>query len=289
MLDTLSPVLLILVAALTFTSVATVSWFALRASRGFWEDYETVFKETASGNLADMFLFVDPQRLFFFNVLINIIAPLLVWALTGNFLYALFTLVGTLFLPFYVYRIIRKRRFKAFEKQLPDALTMIAGALKAGASINMALESLVKEQPPPLSQEFQLFLREQRIGVDFGRSLQNMEQRLPIPDFQMFASALRIAREIGGNLAEILERLSDTLRRKATMEGKIDALTAQGRMQGYVMTALPVLLGILLYLLEPEAMSKLFTTKEGWITLTVVIIMEIVGYIFISKITAIDV
>jgi tight adherence protein B len=236
-----------------------------------------------------MFLFVDPQRLFFLNVLINIIAPLLVWALTGNFLYALFTLAGTLLLPFYVYRIIRKRRFKAFEKQLPDALTMIAGALKAGASINMALESLVKEQPPPLSQEFQLFLREQRIGVDFGRSLQNMEQRLPIPDFQMFASALRIAREIGGNLAEILERLSDTLRRKATMEGKIDALTAQGRMQGYVMTALPVLLGFLLYFLEPEAMSKLFTTKEGYITLTVVIVMEIVGYIFISKITAIDV
>jgi tight adherence protein B len=289
MLNTLSPVLLLLVAVLTFTSVATLSWFALRASRGFWEDYESVFKETASGNMADMFLFVDPQRLFFFNVLINLIVPLLVWVITGNFLYALVALAGTLFLPFYVYRIIRKRRFKAFEKQLPDALTMIAGALKAGASINMALESLVKEQPPPLSQEFQLFLREQRIGVDFGRSLQNMEQRLPIPDFQMFASALRIAREIGGNLAEILERLSDTLRRKATMEGKIDALTAQGRMQGYVMTALPVLLGFLLYLLEPEAMSKLFTTTEGWITLSVVIVMEIVGYIFISKITAIDV
>ncbi|HEY3486854.1 MAG TPA: type II secretion system F family protein [Gammaproteobacteria bacterium] len=285
----LSPILLLLVAVLTFVSVATVSWFALRASRGFWEDYESVFKETASGNLADMFLFVDPQRLFFFNVLIIIIAPLLVWAVSGDFLFGLITLGGALFLPFYIYRVIRKRRFKAFEKQLPDALTMIAGALKAGASINMALESLVKEQPAPLSQEFQLFLREQRIGVDFSRSLQNMEQRLPIPDFQMFASALRIAREIGGNLAEILERLSDTLRRKATMEGKIDALTAQGRMQGYVMTALPVLLGVLLYFLEPEAMSKLFTTKEGYITLTVVIVMEIVGYIFISKITAIDV
>jgi tight adherence protein B len=222
-------------------------------------------------------------------VLIIIILPLMVWVISGDFLFGLIALGGALFLPFYIYRIIRKRRFKTFERQLPDALTMIAGALKAGASMNMALESLVKEQPAPLSQEFQLFLREQRIGVDFGRSLQNMEQRLPIPDFQMFASALRIAREIGGNLAEILERLSDTLRRKATMEGKIDALTSQGRMQGYVMTALPVLLGFLLYLLEPESMSKIFTTKEGWITLAVVITMEIVGYIFISKITAIDV
>lgn len=289
LLGALSPFLLILVAALTFVSVATLSWFALRASRHFWEDYESVFKETAGNSMADMFLFVDPQRLFFFNVLIIIIMPLLVWVITGHLLYGLIALGGALFLPFYVYRVIRKRRFRAFEKQLPDALTMIAGALKAGASINMALESLVKEQPPPLSQEFLLFLREQRIGVDFGRSLQNMEQRLPIADFQMFASALRIAREIGGNLAEILERLSDTLRRKATMEGKIDALTAQGRMQGYVMTGLPVLLGCLLYLLEPEAMSKLFTTREGYITLAVVVVMEIVGYIFISKITAIDV
>jgi tight adherence protein B len=289
LMNTLSPFLLTLVAALTFVSVGTLSWFALRTGRHFWEDYESVFKETASSSLADMFLFVDPQRLFFFNMLIIIILPLLVWAMTGHLLYGLIALGGALFLPFYAYRVIRQRRFRAFEKQLPDALTMIAGGLKAGASINMALESLVREQPAPLSQEFQLFLREQRIGVDFGRSLQNMEQRLPIPDFQMFASALRIAREIGGNLAEILERLSDTLRRKATMEGKIDALTAQGRMQGYVMTGLPVLLGFLLYLLEPEAMSKLFTTKEGYITLTVAVIMEIVGYIFISKITAIDV
>src|SRR5687767_4852204 len=100
MLDTISPLLLILVAALTFVSVATLSWFALRSSSGFWEDYESVFKETASGNLADMFLFVDPQRLFFFNVLINIIVPLLVWVISGNFLYALFALAGTLFLPF---------------------------------------------------------------------------------------------------------------------------------------------------------------------------------------------
>jgi tight adherence protein B len=266
----ISPFLLLIVAALTFLCVATLSWFALRASRRFWEDYESVFKETASTNLADMFLFVDPQRLFFFNMLVIIIVPLLVWAMTGHLLYALIALGGALFLPFYLYRIIRRRRFRAFERQLPDALTMIAGGLKAGASINMALESLVREQPAPLSQEFQLFLREQRIGVDFNRSLLNMEQRLPIPDFQMFASALRIAREIGGNLAEILDRLSDTLRRKATMEGKIDALTAQGRMQGYVMTALPVLLGFLLYLLEPEAMSKLFTTKEGYITLTAI-------------------
>ena len=105
----------------------------------------------------------------------------------------------------------------------------------------------------------------------------------------MFSAALRISREIGGNLGETLDTLSDTLRRKSTMEGKIDSLTAQGRMQGLVMTALPVFLGFLLYLLEPEAMSLLFTTPAGWGTLAVIIVMETLGYIFIRKVTTIDV
>lgn len=281
--------LLLIYAGLVFFSVGVLSWLIATTGSQYWETYEAVFKETAGSNLADMFLFVDPQRLFFFNVLIIVFAPLLIWAITGDILIALVALAAAMFLPFYIYRVMRKRRLREFEKQLPDALTMIAGALRAGASLNMALQSLVREQGPPLSQEFALFLREQRIGVDFSRSLQNMERRLPIQDFQMFSAALRIAREVGGNLAEILERLSDTLRRKATMEGKIDALTSQGRMQGYVMTGLPVLLGGLLYFLEPESMSKLFTTTYGWATLAVVVVMEITGYIFINKITSIDV
>lgn len=285
----MSSLLLISAALLIFLCVAIVSWMLVSSGQRFWVGYESVFKETASTNLADMFLFVDPQRLFFFNAIIIVLTPIIVWLLTRDILLALLAVVIAIILPFYIYRLIRKRRLIKFEKQMPDALTMISGALKAGASLNMALESLVKEQEAPLSQEFELFLREQRIGVDFSRSLGNMEQRLPIPDFQMFASALRISREIGGNLAEILEQLSDTLRRKATMEGKIDALTSQGRMQGYVMTGLPILLGVLLYFLEPEAMQKLFTTPYGWATVAVIVLMEVAGFIFISKITAIDV
>ncbi|MBF0257102.1 MAG: secretion system protein F, partial [Gammaproteobacteria bacterium] len=83
--------------------------------------------------------------------------------------------------------------------------------------------------------------------------------------------------------------LADTLRRKATMEGKIQALTAQGTMQGYVMTGLPILLGVLLYFLEPEAMTKLFTTPMGWAACTVIVVMELLGYMFIRKVTTIDV
>ncbi len=266
-----------------------ISWIVASRGQHFYADYEDVFKDTATTNLDDMFLFVDPQRLFLFNLIALVVLPSLVLLLFGDLLIAVGVFLVVLIAPFRYYKAMRRKRLKTFEQQLPDALTMISGSLAAGASLNMAIESLVREQPPPLSQEFLLFLREQRIGVEFDVSLRNMERRLPLPDFAMFSAALRISREIGGNLGETLDTLADTLRRKSTMEGKIESLTAQGRMQGYVMTALPVFLGALLFFIEPEAMSLLFTTPQGWGTLAVIVVMEALGYVFIRKVTNIDV
>ncbi|MBI2970022.1 MAG: type II secretion system F family protein, partial [Gammaproteobacteria bacterium] len=215
--------------------------------------------------------------------------PALFWVLTGDPLSSL-VLAGLIALaPTMIYRNMRKKRLRKFEQQLPDALIMVSGAMRAGASLNIAMEGLVKEQAPPLSQEFELLMREQRIGVEFEKSLDHMEKRIPLQDFAMLASALRINREIGGNLAEIIESLGETLRRKHQMEGKIQSLTAQGKLQGIVMTGLPVLLGVLLYFLEPQSMEKLWSTWYGYITLAVIIVMEVLGYLFISKITRIDV
>jgi len=218
-----------------------------------------------------------------------VLAPLFVLMLTGDWIVALFILAIAAVFPFYFYKSMRKKRLRKFELQLPEALVMVSGSLSSGASLNMALESMLKEQPAPLSQEFMLFMREQRIGVDFDMSLRNMERRIPLQDFIMFTAAMRISREVGGNLGEVLTTLAETLRRKATMEGKIESLTAQGRMQGIVMAGLPILLGVLLYFMEPVAMAKLFSTTIGWGVLTVIIIMEVMGYVFIRKITSIDV
>jgi len=251
--------------------------------------YKETFTESASANMSDMFMAVDANRLFQFNLIAIFVLPILTWFLLGDPIttIAIFCLVA--FMPTMIYRSMRKRRLRTFEEQLPDALLMMAGSMKAGASLNIALENLVEEQPVPLSQEFELFMREQRIGTDFDVSLQHMEKRLPIQDFAMLSSALRINREIGGNLATIMESLGDTLRRKHQMEGKIESLTAQGKLQGVVMTGLPVLLAFLLYMLEPASMEKLWTTTIGWIVLSIILFMEILGYIMIQKITAIDV
>jgi tight adherence protein B len=278
-----------LVVLSAFGVVGIVGWLLIIRANIFVGEYQAVFKDTATGNLEDMFLFVDPQQLFIANIVALILAPILGYVLTGDISVALIIFAMLIVLPLWAYKNMRKKRLKKFEKQLPDVLVMISGALASGSSLNMALQSVMLEQEAPISQEFMLFVREQRIGVDFDTSLRNMERRIPLLDFMMFTAAMRISREVGGDLGEVLSTLADTLRRKSSMEGKIDALTAQGRMQGIVMTGLPLLLGGLLFILEPEAMSKLFTTPVGWGLLSVIVVMEVLGYIFIKKVTSIDV
>ncbi len=272
-----------------FLMVACLWFLVLKKATAALENYKETFTSTASSNMSDMFMSFDANQMFMINLGAIVVLPLLTWLLTRDIPATLGMLGLIIILPSLFYRSMRKQRLKRFEAQLPDGLVMISGAMRAGASLNIALESLVKEQPAPLSQEFELFLKEQRLGVEFEESLKKMEQRIPIPDFSMLVTALLINREVGGNLAETMETLGETLRRKGMMEGKIQSLTAQGKLQGIVMTGLPILLGVLLNFIEPEAMSKLWTTTVGYMVLVVIIIMEMLGYFMISKITSIDV
>ena len=278
-------------SAIALVSIAAglFGWLAAKSFGKFWNEYQTTFSESTTNNLGDMFMFVDPQRLFALNIMAVVIVSILTWLLTHLWLAVLAAAIGMVALPWFIYKAIRARRFKKFEQQLPEALLAIASSLQAGASLPMAFESLIKEQPQPLNQEFELLMKQTRIGVDMETGLSNMEKRLPIPDFIIVVSAIKISREVGGNLIEVMETLAETLRRKASMEGKIESLTSQGRLQGKVMTGLPILLGVVLMQIEPEAMSKLFTTPIGWGTLAVIVVMEFLGYMTIQKITSIDV
>ena len=253
------------------------------------ENYKQTFTSTATSNMSDMFMSFDPNQMFMINIIAIVVLPILTWFITGDIPATLGMLAVIILLPSIFYRSMRKQRLKRFEAQLPDGLVMISGAMRAGASLSIALESLVKEQPAPLSQEFELFLKEQRLGVEFEDSLKKMEKRIPLPDFSMLVTALLINREVGGNLAETMETLGTTLRRKGMMEGKIASLTSQGKLQGIVMAGLPILLGVLLNFIEPEAMSKLWTTTVGYLVMIVIIVMEMLGYFMINKITSIDV
>ncbi|RJG39517.1 type II secretion system F family protein [Motilimonas pumila] len=251
--------------------------------------YTDSVQSHANSSLADMFLFIEPKKLVKINLAVVAIAIIITYFISGNIIFCLLVAVSVFFAPKFVYAYLIKRRRKQFIIQMPDALQTLANTVKSGSSLAMALESLSKEQSPPLSQELGLLLREIRLGVEFDEAFMNLEKRMPVQEVSLFVSAVLISKEIGGNLSEILYTLASTLRRKIEMEGKIDALTSQGKLQGVVMTALPVFIVTALYHIEPEAMSHLFSNPIGWAVLAVSFLMLMCGYIVIKKIVNIDV
>jgi len=278
-----------LVVGVIALAAVVIGWTVWELLARLLRRQRDTIRQEAATSLQDMFIFVDPTKMFYWNVGALFLLPPLLWLMFGNPVIPAATAVAMIVLPKWLVGFLRKRRYTAFERQLPDAMLMVSGSMRAGAGLNVALESMVAEARPPVSQEFDLLLREVRVGVDFDTALKNMEARLPIQDFVMVVSAMRISREVGGNLADILESIADTLRKKHVMEGKIASLTAQGKIQGVVMTSLPLFLMLVLWKMEPEAMDPLFNTWMGWAVLAVIAVMEGLGYFFIRKIVNIDV
>ncbi|KPV95529.1 Bacterial type II secretion system protein F domain protein [Pseudoalteromonas sp. P1-9] len=279
----------VLLMAIVGISVAILVFGGSFISQELAQKYHETFKYNAKRNLSDMFLFIEPGKLFIGNIVLMVVTFIVVWAYTGAWFVALIAVIGMAILPPYLYKYLQKRRRKKFIQQLPDGLNMICASMRSGSSLINAIEAMVQEAEAPISQEFSLFLREQRLGVDFMEALDNMVERMPEQDFKLVVSGMQISKEIGGNLAETLERLGETLRKKIEMEGKIDSLTAQGRIQGIVMTCLPIFLGYVLYHMEPVHMSRLFTEPMGWIVIAGSSVMLYIGYFFIQKIVNIDV
>jgi tight adherence protein B len=257
--------------------------------RGAYQNWREQFTENARVSLEDMFLFVDPRALFRANVALFVLLPLFVWLATGALFFAVVAALAGAIFPRVAWVVMRNRRMAKLVLQLPDSLTMMAGSLRAGASLQQALDMVVKESPAPISQEFSLLLREQRLGLALEDSLRGMAQRLKVEDIELFVSAMSIAKEVGGNLSEILDRLSSTLRAKQVMEGKIKALTSQGKLQGIIVGMLPIFLAGILYVMDPASMMPLFVTWYGWGVMAGVFVMLMLGGFFIKKIVTIDV
>ncbi|WP_110458804.1 type II secretion system F family protein [Shewanella algidipiscicola] len=278
-----------LVAAFFSLSAGVFTWFFGWVVSNAAVSYRRNFTAQAEIKLSDLFLTIEPEKLFMLNLAAVVLFFVFTFFLTGNLIPAALMAVLVGASPAVIFSILRNRRQQAFISQLPDMLQGTSTAMRSGASLNQALESVISESSDPIKQEFDLFLREVRVGVSFNEALDNLYMRIPLMDLNLVICGMKISREIGGNLAETLERMANTLRRKLEMEGKIDALTAQGRAQGYVMTGLPILLGLVLYQMEPEQMSLLWTEWYGWVVISIVVVLEIIGFFFIRKIVSIDV
>jgi len=280
----------ILLAGALFAVVAMMlAWVGGTAIASVSKSYEAHFKDSANRNLAEMFMFVEAGKLFQLNIALIIGAFLVVFLLLGHLVLAALAAAAVGVSPTVLYRVMRERRRDQVIEQLPDSLMAIATSMRAGSSLGQALETVVSFEKGPLIQELGLLQREMRMGTDFNLALDRWHERVPRQEVQLVCAAMKISRETGGNLSETLERIAATLRAKLQMEGKIKSLTAQGKLQGIVMTALPVFLAVVLNHMEPEAMSYLFSAWYGWATIAVIVTLELIGFFFIRKIVNIDV
>jgi tight adherence protein B len=274
---------------LVFISLTLAVYASLTSGSQAWGNYAERFSTETEGNLRGLFLFADGRRLLavYMFLLVGLPVALLAIGLSplivGGVAIALFSAPRVL-----LSRLADQRR-KKINAALPDGLAQIAGAMRAGSTFTVALQSMVEEQKGPLGQEFSLVLREQRLGARLEEALDNLGERVQTEEMDLVISAALIAQEVGGNLAEILGSLSDNIRRKLEMEGKVRALTAQGLLQGRVVTLLPFLiLGALLFI-EPDAIRPIWTSILGWVFLAVMISLQVMGSVVIKKIVTIEI
>ncbi len=207
----------------------------------------------------------------------------------GNVLAGLGGLLAGWLLPRMWLRKRKAARQKAFGAQLAESLTVIANALKAGYSFLQAMEMVAREMMPPISVEFGRVLREVSLGLPTEAALEAMTRRVGSDDLDLVITCVLIQRQVGGNLAEILDNIAHTIRERIRIHGEIKTLTAQGRFSGLIVSFLPFALGGLLYLINPKYIGSLFTNPLGQVMLVVALISEGVGIVVIRKITNVEV
>ena len=183
----------------------------------------------------------------------------------------------------------RGRRFRKFAGQLPDALELIARALRSGHSLSSGLRVVMDEMPDPISAEFSMAYEEQNLGVPIDEALKSMHKRMPNMDFKFFATAVAIQRQSGGDLAEILDKIGYIVRERFRILGQVQALTGEGRISGVVLMALPIALFFAVYYLNPDYVMLLFTDELGRKLVAVAAFLQILGAVAIKKIVAIKV
>ena len=223
------------------------------------------------------------------TIILVIAGPGVAYLLSRDPIIAGAALILAVFIPRVYIAALRGRRLKAFSSQLGDTITLMVNSLRAGYSIMQAMEAVSREMNPPIATEFGRVVQEQQLGLGMEQALENMLRRIPSEDLDMMITAINVQREVGGNLAEVLDAISYTIRERVRIKGDIRALTAQSRWSGYMISLVPLVVTGVVYLINPGFMSLLFTHICGWIMLAYAIVGIILGYIVILKIVNIDV
>lgn len=186
-------------------------------------------------------------------------------------------------------RWLDERRRAKFNMQLPEALATMSNALRAGFSLSQAFDAVVELGEQPVSDEFRILQQQIRIGMGFEDALESMSQRVGSDDLTLVTTAILVSRKTGGNVTEIFDKISDTIRGRMKIERKVRTLTAQGRMQGVIVSLMPLALGVIITVMKPNLMVPFFCSFAGVASLAAVVVLITVGWLIIRKIVKIDV
>ncbi|NLF63846.1 MAG: secretion system protein [Chloroflexi bacterium] len=216
-----------------------------------------------------------------------------------NIIYAILGAVFGLQLPRIYVNFMANRRLHAFENQLSDTLNLWVNALRSGYSVLQGMEAIATELPPPISREFERVVQEVRLGLSLEQALANLVRRMPSEDLDLIVTAINIQREVGGNLAEILDIISHTIRERVRIKGEIRTLTSQGRLTGWVIGLLPLILAFLVYSINPTYGGQLIVKEApfivpdvlpcGWLVIFAGLLMMGFGILAVRKIVDIEV
>lgn len=282
-------------------SFGGLAWVLLLALGSGAQAYAGTYSEKTARAFEDLFLFIPPRRIAEIGwaaaFAMSLVCFLLSGGITGSVsgIFARLALcVGfggapMLLLPGYLLVWLRKRRRERFNIQLIDALANMGNALKSGFSIMQAFEHVVENGENPIAQEFETFLHQTRVGVGFSEALQNLDQRVGSDDLTLMILSIETARRTGGNLTEIFENISLTLRERIRIENRIHTLTAQGRLQGIIVGSMPLAIGFVLNLIQPELFKPFLQSTLGLVLIAVVAVLLVAGALSIRSIIRIDV
>ena len=232
---------------------------------------------------------ITVYRFLSYSLIAGLLAGLLTFFFTGSLMAMFLVAVVVMIVPLMWVLNKRRRRFNSFLEQLPDALELMVRSLQAGHSFSSALQMVATEMPEPIAREFGKTYEEQNLGLNIKSALENMCERVPILDLKLCVTAVLIQREIGGNLSEVLRNISHTIRERFRIQGEIRVKSAQARLSGYIVSALPFFLFFWINLVNPAYMKSMYEHPMGYYILGGGVIAQIIGWLIIRKIVDIEV
>ncbi len=247
------------------------------------------FAAKISDRLAQANLRLTVTEYIIINVLCIVGAFFVGNIIFGSWVLAIFASIFGYFLPRIYVGFTKRQRLSKFNEQLSDTINLLVNGLRSGYSMLQAMETVAKELPPPVCEEFTRVVQEVTLGLSNEQALNNMLRRIPSDDLDLMITAINVQHEVGGNLAEILDIISYTIRERVRIQGEIRVLTAQGMLSGYVISFLPIGLGLIMFLMNRAYMMGMFRHVCGLIMVGVALFGIVTGFIAIQKIVRIEV